>query len=377
MQTVKNRLTTTAIMVCALIAIAFGGVAFAAGNWWPSDSNTLTVMAIKDSNLAKDVAAGTTVEVDVYKIASAEQDETYETFNYTLEDAFTGLNIEGAQNGTVAWDYIEDKDTASIAREALDAVGKFEVDKTTMTLVAGSDDEDKATATADFSGLDHGLYLVVPHGNGEEPLVASGKYYKYAFLPSVVALPTKLSANYDEMGYLDPDATIKTSDAGSWSDKVTIALKVTEKPLYGSLKIVKKVTEFAGSPFTCKFRIESTEDSPWVYQNTAAVTVSSADGGEVVIDQIPAGAIVTVEEVYAGAGYEFVSSDCDGKEFTIPSDAAVKAGEILPTATFTNKPNNGTEGHGVQNKFVQENGEWHLKDATSAEDAVIETESPK
>ena len=39
------------------------------------------------------------------------------------------------------------------------------------------------------------------------------------------------------------------------------------------------------------------------------VALAIADGGEVVVDQIPAGAILEVKEIYPGAGYTWATGD--------------------------------------------------------------------
>lgn len=191
-QMMKKCLTTTAILVCALIAFAFGGVAYAAGDWWTSDSNSLTVVT-DESALVKDVAAGTAVEVDVYKIADAEADDKYQTFNYTLVSPFNtdalSKRLESAlKGGGSEWELL--------AMEALEKTKGFNVDKTTATLQAGTDG-DKPIAYATMNDLKNGLYLMVPHGAGEDPLKATGKKNNYTFSPSIVALPTKNDGEYD------------------------------------------------------------------------------------------------------------------------------------------------------------------------------------
>lgn len=357
MQTVKNRLTTTAIMVCALIAIAFGGVAFAAGSWWTDTDNDLTVIAIQDSSLAQDIAnpeVGTEVKVDVIKIADAEANEQYETFDYSLVAPFASeamqSRLETAQknsDGGNEWKLL--------AAQAFDLIGNATVAK------SGTISGEGATVT--IEGLENGMYLVVPHdpadAEGEYNLSVTGERLKYEFTPSVISLPTKYNDAYnpdDPASYLDGE--VRTDSTGEWMDSVTIALKVTESPAYGRLKIKKHVDGFT-TPFTAKFTIKSTGDSPYKYENVASVYVDSENGGETVVDQIPLGTVVTVEETYYGAGYTLKSGGV--QTLTINSDEEVADGDKDRLAEFTNTPTDTTHGYGIENKFEYDEGEgWTL-----------------
>lgn len=365
MQIARKRMAALSVTICALVALAFGGVyAIAAGHWWDSETNSLTVIATNE-HMKADIASGaTTVQVDVYKIADAEADENSQTFNYDLVAPFVTDDMKSSlakaqenSDGGKEWE--------RLALSALELVANAQVQKTATI------DKNAADARVTIDGLPNGLYLVLPHGAEADAtsLIAAGATANYKFKPSMVSLPTKLGANYDQNGYIDPNETITTDQPGDWKNAVNIALKVEETPVYGSLKIIKKVTAFAGSPITCKFHIQSTPESPYYYENTASVYVSDANGGEVVVTGIPAGAIVTVEESYPGAGYQLVPGESEnGKTLTIPSDAVVQAGTVeIPTATFTNAPTEGPKGHGVQNTFEMVDGEWTLVEATPSD----------
>ena len=370
MQMAKKRLTALAVAACALVALVFGGVyAIAAGD---AGSNSLTVMAIKDSNLAKDVSEGTaTITVDVYQIATAEKDDAYDTYNYEATGVFASCDerIKAAQansDGGKEWKLLADEAFEKVKNAEPIATG-------TMGGSAG------AEASVTLTGLPNGMYLVIPHGADKDAasLQASGKYAQYKFNPSVIALPTKLGSKYDTLGYIDPDEAIKTSDPGEWSNAATIALKVEEYQ-YGELIIQKNVTKFAGDPFTCKFTIRSTEDSPRFYQNVASVYVDSDSPASVTVTQIPAGAIVEVTETYPGAGYTWATEDDKKPQtFTIRSASEIDADPTLhvATATFTNSPDTTiVKGHGVQNTFKMVDGEWTLVEATPGSDRSPEPE---
>ena len=201
---------------------------------------------------------------------------------------------------------------------------------------------------------------MVPHGAEADAtsLQAVGEYAKYKFNPSLISLPTKLGSNYDTNGYIDPTETITTNGPGDWKNAANIALKVQELS-YGRITIVKSVNNYKGEPFTCDFSIKSTEDSPYAYENRASLYITSEGDASVTVTDIPAGAKVTVEESYEGAGYALVSSDCDGKVFTIPPDYEVASGmESEITVHFTNDQGGPESGHGVENTFKMVNGKW-------------------
>ena len=97
MQIARKRMAALAVTICALVALAFGGVyAIAAGHWWDSETNSLTVIATNE-HMKADIASGaTTVQLDVYKIADAEADENSQTFNYTLYGLFNTDDMEAS-----------------------------------------------------------------------------------------------------------------------------------------------------------------------------------------------------------------------------------------------------------------------------------------
>lgn len=383
MQMLRNRLSQALLAVCLLAALAFGGVvALAVGNWWIPGGNTLTVVTDNKQlvgDLSKPVEeGGLALDVDIYKIANAEADEAYETFNYTLIAPFATTEMSAMLdmaldsdyddgehwNGGEHWNDAESKEYA--AKTAWDIL----LEQKPSPVASGRMYVDGASAYASIPLEDDGLYLIVPHGSNvtEISAVANGMYGRYAFAPSLIAMPTKYNDGYESSSVLEGE--ISSAYPGGWQKQVRVGLKVSVEPLYGNLEIVKNVTEFRGDPVSFTFLVESTEHSPYVYREYVTVHLSEGTQAIGYAENIPAGTIVTVTENYEGPGYALVDSDSSPeKKFTIVSSESVAAGyAVMPSATFTNTPVDDTPGRGINNKYEwsEEDKEWHLVETTHA-----------
>ena len=80
-----------------------------------------------------------------------------------------------------------------------------------------------------FEGLDTGMYLVVPRQ-------VTTYFYMYNFTPYLVSLPHN---------YYDPD---KTDSSDEWVYTVEMGLKPGREERYGSIKIMKELTEMSMMP---------------------------------------------------------------------------------------------------------------------------------
>lgn len=361
MQRTSKHLSVFAIVACVVAVLAFGGTAaFAAGAWPPEGGNTLTVNATasEDESFKADVIAAN-VTVDVYKIAEAEAQESYQTFKYTLLDQFVGegesasISVpEGSEDANAYW-----KDLASsAAKKLIKPTSDNSADWSRPVWSGPIDAEGKAVTDA----LGNGLYLVLAHGGeltyGEEiesSLVAASPTYEYAFAPTIVALPSKL-ADPNVLPHNDGSPVIRTDDSyGEWLNTVEINLKPERGPLYGSLRIVKHIDGFEGEPATFVFRIQSVDDlgnPDGKYDNYASVYYTGGESVGETVTHIKAGTKVLVTEEYEGARFKYVSGN--GIVGPIVADAWLKSGEnrAMVQIDFTNEPTNiTTGGHGIQN----------------------------
>ena len=326
----RKRLGAVLLAVCLLVALAFGGVsAYAAVAG--TGNNTLTVNA---TNNPEDDIAKAGVTVNVYKIATATKDSSYDTYNFTFDVApFTSL----------ASSYTKDTMTGAKWQDLANQAA-------TMTEGATAATTSPVPVGEAITGLEDGLYLVVAAD-------AHTEMFEYSFNPTIISLPTKeplkdSSGNpiLDENGF----PIIATSqEYGDWITTGNITLKSEQKPLYGSLRITKTVQDFSGERATFTYHIESTADSPHEYANDISVQVTESGTFEAFDTHILAGTVVTVSEIHEGTRYEFVSGDSTPK--TIIADVLV--GEqpdrySNPTAAFENKSGgNPNQGHGDENRF--------------------------
>ena len=159
--------------VCLLFSLAWNPVkAYAEGT---TGANSLTVTMQSPSYLT-DLGGASKIEVDIYKVATLSQ--SGDTFNVTWIPPFSGADtlstkLTAAEQKTLA---------ASLATKD---------NLTGATKITQKLDEK-------LSGLDNGLYLVIPHeagkavtyeSNGAPKLTASSSKYNYTFDPFVALVP--------------------------------------------------------------------------------------------------------------------------------------------------------------------------------------------
>lgn len=185
-----------------------------------------------------------------------------------------------------------------------------------------------------FSGMDLGLYLILVDQ-------ADSPKYEYAFTPMIVSLP------WSEYQYVGGNGS------DTWQYEREAVLKPARKPRYGSIRITKALTEYNVSQgdVTFVFDVVAREsldpDSEIVYSNVVSLTFSETGTKEVILDHIPAEAVVTVTEIYSGANCEVTVSD-DGKK---PVTAEGEEGNPV-TFSFENAYDEDRKsGYGIENRF--------------------------
>ena len=141
-------------------------------------------------------------------------------------------------------------------------------------------------------GLEQGMYLVWV-------MPVETDSYQYTFLPYLVSLPNN---SYD--------ASVSGS-VDEWEYETTVGLKPRQNMLYGGLRISKTLNNYneALGEAMFVFRIEARKDldhdgeKEIVYSNVVGLEFNAPGRKEAVIEHIPAGSQVTVEEVYSGSAY--------------------------------------------------------------------------
>lgn len=277
---------------------------------------------------------GVTVQVNLYKVASVD-----ESGNYTVTDAFTGLDLSSVSADDL------DKAAATWAKRAETAQGKLTdsegnpvVEPKTVTLQNGRGYKDK---------LETGLYLV------DTPKVTTPNY-TYTFTPYLVSLPTN--------NYYSGDGA-----SDDWIYNLTgnnaVGLKPEQHVRYGDLVIKKELVDHNatfGDKATFVFQIDITTLDEKKETRIEELTFSVAGNDSVTITKIPAGSHVKVTEVYSGASYELASAKSQETDIIANPEKETEV-EFRPAeVSFINKHDGRTNGgYGVKNNFkLDENGQY-------------------
>ena len=251
------------------------------------------------------------IPVNLYKVASVD-----ESGNYTVTDAFTGLDL------------------SSVSADNLD------------------------TAAATWAArAKEGLYLV------DTPKVITPNY-TYTFTPYLVSLPTNNYYNNDQ-----------TSD--DWIYDLTkeynsaVGLKPEQHVRYGKLVINKELEDHNatfGDKATFVFQIDITTPDNKKETRIEELTFDAAGSHSVTIEKIPAGSHVTVTEVYSGASYELASAKSQETDIIANPEKKSEV-EFRPAeVSFINKHDGRTNGgYGIRNNFkLDETDQYqHIKKAAT------------
>ena len=317
--------------------------------------------------------ASADVVIDLYQIAKAVKVRGQDTYQYKLVPGYD-LDIP-SDIGAAGWEALAQQAAGIVLAEGLSAKP-----------AQGSG----APAGTRVSGLEAGLYLLVARGSSLTDLadykieltqkdaitqeetktiatIANSRDHTYAFLPQLVSLPSKPA---------DADGTINTANPGDWIFDMSVNLKPEQLSRYGMLEIVKTLSEYetmggVQESATFVFEVTGTLDGETVYSNVESITFTAAGRESVVLDRIPAGAEVTVREVYSGSSYEL----------TVPGDrTAVIAADDTVSVEFENEyDGRRTNGHGIKNQFVydEERGTWNWYSSPAQEAGGNQGEPPR
>lgn len=267
----------------------------------PAEPCTLTLSVPKGEEYTEELN-GMELHAKIYQVATVDA-----AGEYSETSEFKSLSVKDAVNGDVTWEEM----TVKAAELASDKTPDTE-----CTITDGTGEKE----------LNSGMYLVVVES-------ASTGFYEYNFNPGLIALP-------------DNQAFHSAGAENKWIYEVTANLKPERSPRYGSLLIQKNLDNYNETmkEVTFVFSIEAVdENGNTVYSNVVSTTHSSAGTKAAIADHIPAGAKVTVTEVYSGAGYRLVSE---------PQQTAEISADEIVTVEFDNTYDHGLNpGYGVTNHF--------------------------
>lgn len=276
-------------------------------------------ITVSGNYIAKDYIKDAVIEVN--------KDET-DVFPDETDKKF-GTLVGKVNGGTTAaqWEKLA---------EAAKSVVTNENKKASGTTVNGS---------VQISKLPTGLYLV-------DAETLNTDNYQYTFKPYLISLPN----NYYKEG--------DSSSNDEWIYKnIAIGLKPEKNHRLGDLKINKALDEYnatlAGATFI--FQVEATkldvdaaagDDPEVVYSNVVSLTFNGPGTESILIEDIPAGADVTVTEIYTGASYQLKTGVTNPQTKKITADNTVEV-------TFENTNNDGLNGgNSIVNAFSYGKDGW-------------------
>ena len=315
-----------ALAMCAVCVLAFGAtLAQASIDSGMGGTNELQVNVIKPESDVKNAGA----KANVYRVASASKDATYDTYNYTFDVAAFSELGNGFDRATMTSD-----SWIRMAETAKGIVEKNNINPDATASVGES-----------ITGLNDGIYLVlIPDAQSDTN--------SYSFTPALISLPGKVDAD---------GKPVYNTAAGRWTNTdptvpVVLEAKWSSKQRLGSLQINKTVSNFDGKAATFTYHIVDTETGGTKYENYAAVQYTANGIQSTTVGGIPAGMKLTITEVDSGARYQAVGS--------AEQSATISATETV-AVNFENAPNgSGKVGHGIENHFVfkddYNNGDWQL-----------------
>lgn len=264
------------------------------------------------------------IPVNMYKVA-----EVNEAGVYTALNGYEALEFDKVDSETTAAEW------EAKAAEAVKIVEETAQAPAAEGLIEGG--------RGTIADLSTGMYIVA----AEEVI---SPQYEYEFTPYLVSLPN----NY-----------YGTAGNDDWVYDVTTGLKPGREDRFGSLVIDKTLTSYnetLGST-TFVFQIEGVKDGEKVYSDVVSVVFDAAGTKSITVDKIPAGAEVTVTEIYSGASYDLASAPSQTVVITAGESEAV---HVAFTNEYNDKLNGGAS---VVNHFANEEGVWTVEqqpDSTKA-----------
>ena len=340
MKKLANWKKVSAFLLAAVLAVSgFAAVSvYAAGK---IDFSQKAVLKVDLSGNSYKELKQNSVDVKLYKVADVDENGKY----ISLIDS---LDLSGISDKTTASEWKEMSENAAEDKllEAMD--------------VKTAEITDGTYANVEFDGEndEFGMYLMVV-----EPVETDS--FAYSFAPSLVAVPGNNYYSYDADGTAQPSGA-----DDSWVyDNLVAYLKPEFLELYGNLEIVKTLDTFNTSlnETSFVFEVQAYKDysdvdeftgEKLVYSNVVSLDFdgASASGKKLTIEGIPAGAVVTVTEVYSGATY--YASAGETAQTTIVKDGTV-------SVDFANGYDDTLTGNGtaVINEFSYTDGDWNWSPA--------------
>lgn len=336
---ISKRLTKgCAVALAFLLTVPFAGrINTQAANGIDTEKNDCSITVSVEQEGYEGGYGRDGIPVALYKVADVNV-----SGSFTAIDTFADMDFNSV--GEASGSEITADEWRRLSEEAaMHLKGVVPVDqKNVVPGVSGG-------ASAKFTGLSTGLYLIVPAESYNDDYSV-----KYMFTPYLTALP---SSEYALTG----------AGSDTWVYDTTAGLKMESEQQYGKLNIRKTLADYNESlgQTSFVFQVEGRDEhDTLVYSNVISTTHTGAGEVTAVLDKVPAGLKVTVKEVYSGASYQIDGDDTITAD--IVSDAAVEAGAgDEASVSFTNRYGGGNRGgYGVTNQFDKDgNNNWQWTQA--------------
>lgn len=267
------------------------------------------------------------IQIDLYLAADMD-----EYGRYKVKKAFQCPELEGINEGVTDWQ--------AAAFAAAELAETQSVPDHTVTF----------TGSGSSVNLSAGMYLLCPR------TVEAGDY-EYVFLPGLVSLPGN-------------DYEVSGDDR--WRYSVEAELKPEKRVCSGDLLIEKTLesyNETLGSALFV-FQVEAVKGEETVYSDVLPLCFDKPGKKSILVEDLPAGAKVTVTEVYSGASYEAVTEP-EQVTVILPKGHADAPARV----EFVNRYQGGLiPGSGVTNHFSydESTGTWELKETVYSEGTAEE-----
>ncbi len=314
MNRLKSRML--AVLLCLVLALSCTAAALSTVDREAECSLTIRVDSEKIEELGDQ-----SISAKVYRVAELGED------GLVPLPTFSGFDLSLLSG---------DPDAAALSQlieQLAEAVKDMEPDATAAVL----------PSTA-LEGLSTGVYLVL----GDQVELPDGR--GFVFQPALISLP------------------VNDQDEYIYDTEVVLKGELTE--LFGDLVIEKTLENYRpdlGSA-TFVFDVEAVKDGKNIYSNVLSLTFDQSGTKQTVVSHLPAGAEVTVTEIYSGASYELTS------EGSVTVTILAEGTEGSPvTVSFTNTYD-GTDNSGVSVvnhfEYQEDAGGWvHEKRADNASDS--------
>ena len=330
----------------------------------------LTVYPCGSSASFKTDVESAVMTLDLYLIAKAAAIPGIDSYDYELENPFSGLaaELEKARKyeenvGKDEWYTLAQQAAVIIRNAASGSVAPY----LTVTKAAGA--PCTVIAGTESAPFLPGLYLLVPHTDASDywkeqkettdPLLSitySDSYFYY-YEPQLISMPHKRESIPTIPTTTEP---VMTSDPGGWYYGLNVYMKPQQEPRHADLWIEKNLHNYyVNSNAIFVFHVDAVRNNETVYSKAFSILfngnepLSGNDGVTkyTVAKDVPLGATVKVTETYDG-------SSCVPDSQTVFEGVMTKDGlKINSTTTlqpvpFKNMGKGPNGGGGIENTYT-------------------------